>query len=73
MKWRASKPVIVLKPEMDYEGVNLPLISSRGGYVNHPVRQLRDPAIFKESGKLYLLYSVAGENGIAISEINLIN
>ena len=69
MNWRASKPVIILKPEMDYEGAKLPLIPSIKGLANQPVRQLRDPAIFKESDKLYLLYSVAGENGIAISEI----
>jgi hypothetical protein len=34
-----------------------------------PVRQLRDPAIFPENGKTYLLYSIAGENGIAIAEL----
>jgi hypothetical protein len=32
------------------------------------VRQLRDPAIFEEDGRRYLLYSVAGEQGIAIGE-----
>jgi hypothetical protein len=31
--------------------------------------QLRDPAIFRESGRTYLLYSVAGERGIAIAEM----
>jgi hypothetical protein len=34
-----------------------------------PVNQLRDPAIFKENGKIYLLYAVAGEQGIAIGEL----
>jgi hypothetical protein len=34
-----------------------------------PVRQLRDPAIFREDGRTWLLYSVAGENGIAIAEL----
>jgi len=34
-----------------------------------PVRQLRDPGIYRENGKTYLLYSVAGENGIAIAEL----
>lgn len=32
-------------------------------------RQLRDPAIFQERGKIYLLYTVGGESGIAISEL----
>lgn len=35
------------------------------------VNQLRDPAIFEESGRIYLLYAVAGENGIAIAEVHL--
>jgi hypothetical protein len=34
-----------------------------------PVRQLRDPAIYQEDGRTYLLYSVAGEHGIAIAEL----
>jgi hypothetical protein len=54
---------------MDYEGGMLPLTASRGGLVNVPVRQLRDPAIFREDGRTYLLYSVAGEHGIAIAEL----
>jgi hypothetical protein len=34
-----------------------------------PVRQLRDPAIYREDGRAYLLYSVAGEYGTAIAEV----
>jgi hypothetical protein len=67
--WRLSAPQEVLQPELDYEGGNLPLQASRGGLINVPVRQLRDPAIFREDGKTYLLYSVAGEHGIAIAEL----
>jgi hypothetical protein len=33
------------------------------------VRQLRDPAIFREDGRTYLIYSVAGESGLAIAEL----
>jgi hypothetical protein len=39
--------------------------STAYGHVN----QLRDPAIFEEDGRTYLLYAVAGESGIAIAEI----
>jgi hypothetical protein len=39
------------------------------GAINHQVNQLRDPAIFEEEGRLYLLYAVAGEHGIAIAEL----
>ena len=64
----ASEPVTVLEPELDYEGGELPLIPSVRGLSNEPVRQLRDPAIFSEWPRTYLLYSVAGERGIAIAE-----
>lgn len=67
--WRASDPVTILAPEKDYEGVDRPATPSRSGAASGPVRQLRDPAIFEESGRTYLLYSVAGESGIAISEL----
>ena len=33
------------------------------------VRELRDPAIHEENERTYLLYSVAGEGGIAIAEL----
>ena len=54
---------------MNYEGANLPMAASRGGYIDERVHQLRDPAIYQEDGKIYLLYSVAGESGIAVAEI----
>jgi hypothetical protein len=64
-----SEPVVVLEPELEYEGGHLPLEPSRRGLVMGPVRQLRDPAIYREDGRTYLLYSVAGEYGIAIAEL----
>ena len=69
-EWTASEPIEVMRPEMDYEGADLPLEASRGGYIDERVHQLRDPAIYSEDDKTYLLYSVAGESGIAVSEIN---
>lgn len=67
--WRASDPTEVLRPEHDWEGANLPVAPSYRGAINHQVNQLRDPAIFEEEGRLYLLYAVAGEHGIAIAEL----
>jgi hypothetical protein len=67
--WEASSPVVVLEPEEEWEGARLPLEPSRSGAPQGPVRQLRDPAIFQEHGKTFLLYSVAGESGIAITEV----
>lgn len=68
-EWQASEPIVVLEPETEYEGGHLPLEPSKRGLVMGPARQLRDPAIFREDGKTYLLYSVAGEYGIAIAEL----
>ncbi|MFN8526673.1 MAG: hypothetical protein U0821_26515 [Chloroflexota bacterium] len=67
--WRTTDPVAVLAPEMPYEGSDQPIEPSKRGLVHGPVHQLRDPAIFREDGRTYLLYSVAGEHGIAIAEI----
>ena len=68
-KWQAGKPRDVLVSEKDYEGADLPLAPSRSGPAKGRARQLRDPGIFQESGKTYLLYSVAGESGLAIAEL----
>jgi hypothetical protein len=67
--WRLGEIEEVLRPVMDYEGAKLPLAPSEPGPVREPVNQLRDPAIYEESGRTYLLYSVAGESGIAIAQI----
>jgi hypothetical protein len=69
MEWQASEPVTVLEPETLYEGVDLPLQPSERGWAPQPVRQLRDPGIYREGSATYLLYSVAGERGIALAEI----
>jgi len=67
--WTPSAPVVVLEPELAYEGAGLPRAPSVRGLAAEPVCQLRDPAIFREGGRTYLLYSVSGERGIAIAEI----
>lgn len=67
--WRATAPVTLLEPEEPYEGADLPLGPSKRGWIPTRARQLRDPGIFEEDGRLYLLYSVAGEHGIAIAEL----
>lgn len=69
MTWRAGPTVTVLEPEESWEGAGLPLSPSVPAWEDEPVRQLRDPAIFVEDGKTYLLYSVAGESGIAVAEL----
>lgn len=68
-QWRPSGPEEVLAPEMDYEGVGYGLEPSVSGWAPHPIRQLRDPAVFEEDGRLWLAFAVAGEQGIALAEI----
>ncbi len=63
--WRESEPEAVLEPELPYEGAELPIEPSRRGPAPGPVRQLRDPAVFVENGRVFLFYAVAGESGIA--------
>ena len=67
--WHASDPTVVLEPETDYEGGQLPLEASRRGLVKGPVRQLRDPCIYREADRTFPLYAVAGESGIAIADL----
>ena len=68
-KWRASPPLTVLGPETAYEGADLPIDTSKPDEAPGRVRQLRDPCIFHEGQKTFLLYSIAGESGIAIAEL----
>jgi hypothetical protein len=67
--WRSSHPASVLAPELDWEGADQPLLPSVLGEVNEPVNQLRDPCLYQEDDRLYLLYSGAGESCIGVAEI----
>jgi hypothetical protein len=69
MNWSATDPLVVLEPELDWEGADLERVPSVRGSAMEPVRQLRDPALFEDGQRSYLLYSVAGESGIAIAEV----
>ena len=67
--WRPSDPIEVMRPETAYEGGDLPLRPSRFGSVHEAVCELRDPAVFRDRGKLYLLYTGAGESCICGAEL----
>ena len=68
-EWQASEAVEVLRPERDWEGADAPLEPSVRSVAYGHVNQLRDPAIYEEAGRTYLLYAVAGESGIGIAEL----
>ena len=63
--WHAARPGSVFH--------HLPAQLGFGGHIDIRVNQLRDPAIFQEQDKTYLLYSYAGESGIAITELHFTN
>ena len=68
--WHPSEPIEVIAPKYNFEGVDLPIQPSTGGLDRERVHELRDPAIYCEDGKIWLLYSVAGEQGIAIMPVS---
>lgn len=69
--WTAEGQREVLRPEWAWEGAELPRDPSVRDAINIRVNQIRDPAIYVENDRVYLLYSVAGEAGIGIAELTL--
>jgi hypothetical protein len=68
-EWSAPDPETVLEPARDYEGADLAPVPSESGSTEERVCQLRDPAVFEDDGETYLLYTVAGERGIAAARL----
>lgn len=59
----------VLRPERPWEGADAPVEPSIRSVAYGLVNQLRDPAIYEEDGRVYLLYAFGGESGIGIAEL----
>lgn len=70
-QWQATSAKLVLEPKLPYEGLSYRLRPSERGAALTPVRELRDPALYREDDTVYLLYSVAGEQGIAVAIASL--
>jgi len=68
-EWTVDDIQDVLAPELEYEGASAPRVPSARGLVEGAAYQLRDPAIYREGDRTWLLYSVAGEAGIALAEL----
>ncbi len=68
--WSAGDQREVLRPVYDWEGASLPIAPSVRGFAPEPVHELRDPAIFEDNGNSYLLYTVQGERGIGIAQLD---
>ncbi len=69
--WQPGPPQTILSPDESYEGANLPLRPSTRGSDLVPVRELRDPGIFVDGETIYLLYTIAGEQGIGIAQLHM--
>ncbi len=67
--WRMGEPIEVHRAGKTWEGADLPPNASAYGAVHGRANQLRDPAIFVEDDKIYLLYALAGEQGIGIGRL----
>ena len=71
MTWSETDGVEMLRPEHAWEGAGAPLEPSVRSTAYGQVNQLRDPAILEDGERVFLLYAVAGESGIAIAEVHL--
>ena len=67
--WTVTEPAEVLRPAEAYEGAALPIGPSDWGAIDKPANQLRDPAIYTENGRIFLVYAIAGESGLAVAEL----
>ncbi len=68
-RWKETGSREVLRPQRSWEGAEAPVEPSLRGPVYGSVNQLRDPAIYVEGDRVFLLYAVAGESGIALAEV----
>jgi len=70
---KVSEKQSLIKPEFKYEHNDLEPLPSEYGQVSNKINQLRDPFVFFDNGKIYLLYTVCGEKGIALCELQDFN
>ena len=69
LQWKFGDTHEIHRAQKLWEGAEMSPRASKYGAVMQRVNQLRDPAIFEEDGKIYLLYALAGEQGIGIGEL----
>ncbi len=67
--WRVGRSRTILRPDLEWEGRDVRRRPSVGGPTRKRRRELRDPAIFEENGRLYLIYAGAGEQALGIAEL----
>ncbi len=70
-QWKTSGYDQVLTPQASYECPELPETRSAVGEIYGPAKQLRDPNLYVEDGKMFLFYTICGEQGVAAAEVTL--
>jgi len=60
----------LLSPKHVWEGSALPIEASHFGPEGSPVHEVRDPALLCDAGEMTLVYSTAGEQGLALAKIS---
>jgi len=67
--WTPTAPITIAEPQTKEEGADQPLTKSSPGLYYGKTRELRDPAVYVENHRWYILYSISGESGISIGEL----
>lgn len=67
--WRAGTTAELLRPELPWEGADQPVRPSEIGTAARREKALRDPCLFEEDGRLFLIYAGAGETALGLAEI----
>lgn len=69
-KWSQCAPEIeILRPDLSWEGADLPIEPGLTGAVSF-TNALRDPEIFVEDGRIWVVYSGGGEWALGLAEMH---
>ena len=66
-KWRFGPMSELLRPAAGWEGVDLPMRPSIIGTAMDRLNELRDPALFTDSGYVYMAYCGGAQSGVGIA------
>ena len=69
LDWVVIGDAEVMRPVETYEGASQPVVPSSSGPASGMVNQLRDPCIYEDAGRIWMVYSGAGENSLCLAEL----
>jgi len=68
-QWNFDESELILCPETEYEGEDVPLDASKIRSPAERKREVRDPKVFFDGSNKYLSYAAAGQSAIAIARL----